>query len=132
MAKYNFYAVAIGQDPQTKECVTNKICDNWKECEAYVKNIEGARYKGFLTVPEAQEWIRHVLEENAEKKVEKTILKENKETKSIKKTVTETQFDDICKELNVAPVALIEILQKMFCQTYAMIKSVVDDDIPFK
>jgi len=132
MAKYNFYAVAIGRDPQTKEPVTNKICDNWKECESYIKNVEGARYKGFLTVPEAQEWIRHVLEENTEKKAEKAVSKENKETEPIKKTVTETQFDDVCKELNVAPVALTEILQKMFCQTYAMIKGVVDDDIPFK
>src|SRR3989344_2473204 len=34
-----------------------KIFDNWKECEKLVKGVYGARYRGFKTREEAEEWL---------------------------------------------------------------------------
>ena len=142
MAKYNFYAVAIGQDPQTKERVTNKICDTWKECEAYVKNVEGARYKGFLTVPEAQVWITKVLEENELKNhevpdeiLEKNIkpdTPDNSKPSIASITRTKSYFEEVCQQLKLNPAYVNGILQNIFCKVYDMIKDASDDEVPFK
>jgi ribonuclease H-related protein len=49
MAKAKFYAYLT---------VRNKgITDNWSGCEKFVKGINGARYKSFLTEKEAKMWL---------------------------------------------------------------------------
>lgn len=67
MAKYSIYAVAIGRDPDTKELVYNKKFKTWPEAQPYVKGVEGARYKGFLTDTEADAWMATVHEKEAAK-----------------------------------------------------------------
>ena len=42
-----YYVVWQGRTPG--------IYDSWEACEAQVKGAEGARYKGFATLPEAQQ-----------------------------------------------------------------------------
>lgn len=34
------------------------ICDNWQECEKKVKGVAGARFQGFKTRAEAEEWLK--------------------------------------------------------------------------
>ena len=33
------------------------ICDNWAECEKKVKGVAGARFRGFKTAKEAEDWL---------------------------------------------------------------------------
>lgn len=49
MAKKNFYAVKVGKTPG--------IYKTWDECEANVKEYPGAKYKGFKTLIEAEDYI---------------------------------------------------------------------------
>ena len=58
MGKYNIYAVGYGVDPDTGEIVTNKLCKSWDECQKFIKGVNGAKYKGFLTPTEAKEWLK--------------------------------------------------------------------------
>ncbi len=52
MAKKKFYAVAVGKKIG--------IYENWPITEAQVKGYPGARYKGFPTQKEAQEWLANL------------------------------------------------------------------------
>lgn len=49
MAKKKFYAVAAGNN--------TGIYQSWPECEARVKGVKGARYKGFASHKEAEKWL---------------------------------------------------------------------------
>lgn len=49
MAKKNYYVVLVGRTPG--------IYTTWSDCEAQVKGFKGAKYKGFKTIQEAQEYI---------------------------------------------------------------------------
>lgn len=49
MAKKKFYAVAEGN--------TTGIFHSWADCEAQVKGVKGARYKGFTSREEAEKWL---------------------------------------------------------------------------
>lgn len=49
MAKNKFYAVAAGR--------MTGIFQSWSQCEAQVKGVAGARYKGFVTREEAEKWL---------------------------------------------------------------------------
>lgn len=49
MAKKNFYAVATGSVPG--------IYTTWNECEKQIKGYSGAKYKGFVTIEEAQQFM---------------------------------------------------------------------------
>ncbi len=35
----------------------SRVLDNWKDCEKKVSGVYGARYKGFVTKKEAEEWL---------------------------------------------------------------------------
>lgn len=67
MAKYSIYAVAIGRDPDTKQPVYNRKFKTWAEAQPFIKGVEGARYKGFLTDSEADAWMANVHEKEAAK-----------------------------------------------------------------
>lgn len=62
MAKYNIYAVGYGIDPDTKEPVYGVKCSTWDECKKYIQGVTDAKYKGFLTDTEADEWIQKIKE----------------------------------------------------------------------
>lgn len=63
MAKYKIYAVGYGINPDTKEPVYGIKCDNWPDCQKYIKEVTDAKYKGFLTDDEADAWIQKIKEE---------------------------------------------------------------------
>ena len=128
MAKYNFYAVAKGVDPSTGKEVTNKIFTNWEECKPYIKGINNARYKGFLTESEATLWLQKFTteEENNNKesdKVEEIIddiisnISKNNSTSPV-----DNRFNEICKELNVDTFIMLNHLKRQFIETYSFVK----------
>ena len=49
MAKKNFYCVIKGRIPG--------IYTNWADCEKQVKKFKGAKFKGFATMEQAQQYI---------------------------------------------------------------------------
>ncbi len=49
MATKKFYAIAVGQTPG--------IYDNWPEAQAQVKGYPAARFKGFSSKKEAEDWL---------------------------------------------------------------------------
>ncbi|KAI0646200.1 ribonuclease H-like domain-containing protein [Trametes meyenii] len=49
--KPSFYAVAKGRQPG--------IFTEWAHCKTQILNYNGAKYKKFLTLPEAEAWIAH-------------------------------------------------------------------------
>ncbi|KAI8810084.1 ribonuclease H-like domain-containing protein [Cladochytrium replicatum] len=53
MGKHNFYAVANGR--------VRGVFNNWDECKAQVDGFAGGKFKGFATMPEAQEFLRNNL-----------------------------------------------------------------------
>ncbi len=50
MGKKKFYAVAVGKQVG--------IYDNWPKAESQVKGFPGARFKGFPTKSEAEQWLK--------------------------------------------------------------------------
>ena len=50
MAKKNYYVVLVGRTPG--------IYTNWEDCKSQVNGYKGAKYKGFKTIQEAQEYIQ--------------------------------------------------------------------------
>ena len=50
MAKKNFYCVIKGRTPG--------IYTNWSDCEKQVKKFKGAKFKGFATMEQAQQYIQ--------------------------------------------------------------------------
>lgn len=49
MAKKNFYCVIKGRTPG--------IYTNWEDCKSQVNGYKGAKYKGFKSIQEAQQYI---------------------------------------------------------------------------
>ena len=101
MSKYNIYAVAHGIDPKTNEPVSNLKFHTWDECKPYVAGVEGAKFKGFLTDEEADEWLK-------------------KKTEKFEKNVTvlhvdcENEYNRMCARLGVSPEEMTKRLQDDF------------------
>ena len=74
MGRFNYYAIVNGKDgfKGTKE--------TWEECAPLVKGVEGARYKGFSRLEDAEEWM------------EKTEAKLASETVNIPKTYRDKPY----------------------------------------
>ena len=75
--KKNYYAVAKGRKPG--------IYNQWfgeGGAEEQVKGFQGAKYKGFFTLEEAQEWLTNNSVDNLENSLKKFINKKDKESKS--------------------------------------------------
>jgi hypothetical protein len=109
MAKYNIYAIAYGIDPVTKEPVSNLKFKTWGECIPYVVGVEGAKYKGFLTDEEADEWLKNKTEK-FEKKV--TCLHVN----------CSEEFNRMCVRLGVKPDDMTARLQDDFVRQMQFIE----------
>lgn len=136
MAKYNFYAVAYGVNPQSKEPVFNLKFRTWEQCKPYVMGVDGAKYKGFLTDDEADAWLDNKMNEiiKTAKDNEKDVNPEakyrdwkediNKITKSKIHPVDE-EFISVCRELGVSKIDVEHILKKSFIDT---VKYLDDND----
>ena len=101
MAKYNIYAVAHGIDPKSNEPVSDLKLHTWDECKPYVVGVEGAKYKGFLTDEEADEWLKSK-HDKFEKKITTLHIDENNE------------FNRVCAQLKIKPEDMTKRLQDDF------------------
>lgn len=126
MAKYCIYAVAKGLDPNTHMPVHGKF-STWKDCEPYVKGVEAARYKGFLTEAEADAWLQQACAEKQQGVVAAVNIAGNApsvDNVSVTKVDTvediisaRSQFVEICKAYGIQPN---DMVNKMICQFVAM------------
>ena len=124
MAKYNYYAIGQGVDPDTGEKITNKICHSWNECQNYIKGVPNARYKGFLTSSEAKEWLKQFSNDD----VHNTVIDKhmNNPIKSNNSNVIDKRFNAICKSINVDKDKVLDMLKEQFIQTYNIMMDVDD------
>lgn len=51
------YAIKYGYDKDNDQEIHNGIVDTWSECQRLVKGVNGARFKSFLTLKEAREYL---------------------------------------------------------------------------
>lgn len=51
------YAIKYGYDRDTETEVHNQIVNTWCECQRLVKGVNGARFKSFLSLKEAHEYL---------------------------------------------------------------------------
>lgn len=51
------YAIKYGYDRENEKEICNEIVDTWTECQRLVKGVNGARFKSFLTLKEANEYL---------------------------------------------------------------------------
>ena len=117
MAKYNFYAVGHGIDPDTGEIITGKIYKTWDECKKCIINVTDAKYKGFLTMSEANVWLQQF-----EKHIDDSIVNECKKvSKTYTKNNVDKRFSSICKDINVDEKEILNMLKEQFIQTYSFL-----------
>lgn len=126
MAKYNIYAIGYGIDPKTRVPVFGLKVSTWKECESYVKGVEHARYKGFLSDTEADMWLDKVgnkpgpaikpgpdiPDSSADINMQQTVEKDMSADEA------KSNFVDICKSCNVNPQTMLDKLIMDFVNTY--------------
>lgn len=67
MAKNNYYAYLV---PNTH---TRGVTNNWTTCQSIISGVRDARYKGFKTKKEADEWLEKGADYKAKKKLPKGI-----------------------------------------------------------
>lgn len=51
------YAIKYGYDKENEKEIHNGLVDTWQECQRLVKGVNGARFKSFLTLKEAREYL---------------------------------------------------------------------------
>ena len=56
MAK-KYYAIKEGYNKIKGEKVVDLLVESWSECEALIKGVKGAKYKSFLSLQEAQQYL---------------------------------------------------------------------------
>ena len=113
MAKYNFYAVAYGVNPQSKEPVFNLKFRTWEECKPFVVGIEGAKYKGFLTDEEADAWLDTKVAE---------ILKDGNPEKDLNPEVKQRDWKEDVKKLGLAKLHPVDEAFLTTCQDLGISK----------
>ena len=119
MAKYNMYAIAVGNNPKTNKPVFNLKFPTWDECKPYVVGVNGAKYKGFLTEDEADAWLKKKTEErlNCTEQVVEEKLDTAIESNPLLFSVSMSkEFRDICVKYRVSPKELTEYLMNKFVQ----------------
>ena len=122
MAKYNIYAVGYGVNPKTKEPVFGIKCTTWDECQKYIKGVQGAKYKGFLTDSEADAWIQNIKDQvTGDIKEEKSDWKE----KADKIYAVDEEFVVTCQELGLPIHETEHIVKMMFIN---IVKYLKDND----
>ena len=118
MPKYNYYAVALGVDPTSKEQVQNLIFETWNECKPYVVGVEGAKYKGFLSHTEANMWLEMMNGESLESTSSSSPL--------LGDGVYDESFKLLCDEVGLFPKEMTLWLQRKFVEDYRFVKNKVD------
>lgn len=113
MAKYNFYAVAYGVNPQSKEPVFNLKFRTWEECKPFVVGIEGAKYKGFLTDEEADAWLDTKVVE---------LLKDGNPEKDLNHEVKQRDWKEDVKKLGLAKLHPVDEAFLITCQDLGISK----------
>lgn len=140
MAKFALYAVGYGLDPNTKKPVTGLKVTTWKECEKYVKGVEGAKYKGFLTDTEADAWLKKIGEnsvaddDSAQQPVQQssaTVSNAGSGQSAIDEA--RSKFVDICRSFNINPNDMVNKLIVDFVNMHYFVrsKSAEDGILPF-
>ena len=137
MAKYNFYAVGHGIDPDTGEIVTDKICKSWDECQRFIKGVSNVRYKGFITTTEAKEWLKQFNTDNnihTNSKLNKLINIDKSNVNANVIDNTDKDFVIICNKIGIDSDIMLNILKKQFIETYSLFMDVKMnvDTLPFK
>lgn len=143
MAKYNIYAVAFGKDPRNEKSVHGLKFRTWDECKPYVKGVEGAKYKGFLTEDEANAWLEKQATEALDDKPEKDPSPEIKEQKAwqemadqayqVKLHPIDQNFMITCQELGISQMNTEHLLKKMFVDVVQYLKNNgCINELPFK
>ena len=150
MAKYSIYAVAIGRDPDTKQPVYNRKFKTWAEAQPFIKGVEGARYKGFLTDSEADAWMTNVHEKEATKghmenpdpvsPIQKYMESQQVVTPPKMLEVRPEQLNDAvtiqgefiaaCTMMNLPAHQVMLHLQKQFTETVMLIADFCKDEEP--
>lgn len=143
MAKYNIYAVAFGKDPRNEKPVHGLKFRTWDECKSYVKGVEGAKYKGFLTEDEANAWLEKQATEALDDKPEKDPSPEIKEQKAWQEMAGQAyqaklhpidqNFMITCQELGISQMNTEHLLKKMFVDVVQYLKNNgCINELPFK
>ena len=107
MAKYNYYAIAYGVNPQSKEPVFNLKFRTWEECKPFVVGGERAKYKGFLTDKEADAWL--------DTKIAK-ILKNGNPEKDPNPEIKQNDLKEDVKKLTLAKLHPVDEAFMLTCQ----------------
>lgn len=148
--KTKFYAVAIGRS-KDGEILYGQIYNNWPDCEAVVRGVSAARYKGgFGTELEAINWMIPILKNsgvdisNLQQYREALnasslgILKTHPKPKPVgdlqvsplkkiqtdiqlTKANTDIQFDITCHRLGISPDTVMTHLKSQFVNTIALL-----------
>lgn len=129
LSKYNIYAVGYGIDPDTKQVVTGIKCSSWDECKKYVNGINGARFKGFLTDGEADEWLKRF--NTTEEPKQETHYEESRPVKNSE----DERFIAVCNKFGLSVYNTERFIKKMFCDTVKYLEENVSlniEDLPFK
>lgn len=121
MAKYNIYAIGYGIDPNTKAPVSGLKVPTWKECESYVKGVEGAKYKGFLSDTEADMWLSQVSGSKPKPTVSNSpagVKVQQAIEKDMDINEARSKFVDICNNCKVNPQEMLNKLIMDFVNTH--------------
>lgn len=143
MAKYSIYAVGRGIDPDTKQEVSGLKVHTWEECEKYVKGVEGAKFKGFLTDYEADAWLDKIANDNRNKGVQIDTSGSMQQPHvphidlNMNQDAAKSDFVDICMSMGVNPNNMLSKLIINFVDTYRFVhpkeeeKFDLDEPLPF-
>jgi len=95
MAAQKFYAYSV---PRTGK---RGIAENWKECEKIVKGEENARFKGFKSRADAEEWLRLGADYSVKKKLPKGIYFDagTGRGQGVEVSVTDEEGSDLLHEI---------------------------------
>lgn len=107
MAKKLIYAVAYGVDPDTSQPVEGIKLYSWAECDRYIRGVKNARYKGFMTEEEADEWIASVL----------AVKRANTTPQTV--TVSQKKLDNVLKSMDSLHEAMDELTYDELTALYA-------------
>ncbi len=77
-AKKKYYAIKTGKDPITGEVVIDKIITTWSVAQTYVIGVEGAKFAGFVTIEEAEDWLKVTNQAKKTQKVNDKLVKTKK------------------------------------------------------
>ena len=136
MARYSIYAVAYGIDPDTKCIISGVKYHSWAECLRVTKNVEKAKYKGFLTEMEADAWLEAniSLPESAKNVRKPSLVSQVTVPDRVKYTDAEANrikaaFTARCLSQDIDPGTTTLLLLDMYCKLmeYSLVSGLTDN-----